>query len=86
MMQDLQIPRWIEVMAYLNEHEGESISDINRNIRMTYSHTTAVVKELSVRKYVNKRKKGRISMVTLTAKGRKLAEVCQFIYKTIEGV
>lgn len=75
----LEINRWQEIMALLYENEGKSISKINHEIVMTYSHTSKIIAELNRRKLVNKKDVGREIQVFLTAEGKRIAECCRKI-------
>jgi len=72
----LEINRWQEIMALLHEKDGKSISRINHDIIMTYSHTCTVVSELEKRKLIKKKSVGREIQVFLTADGRWIAQNC----------
>jgi len=75
----LETNRWQQIMALLDTKDGKSISKINHDIIMTYSHTSKVVVELEKRKMVKKKKVGREIHVHLTAEGKKIAKCCKYI-------
>jgi len=75
----LETNRWQQIMALLDGKDGKSISTINHDIVMTYSHTSKVVEELHKRKIVKKEKVGREIHVILTKEGKIIAKCCKHI-------
>jgi len=82
----IEIPRWMEVMAYLFRNEGDNLSAIHIKLNITYSHVSLIIQELSIRKIIRKKRIGRQTIVTLTEKGRTMAECCYVINKKLYGV
>ena len=81
----LKVDRWQDVMNVLYQEENKSISDINRTIEMTYSHTSAIISELLRFKLINVKKVGRVKLVTLTEQGKKIGYCCAEINTYLFG-
>ena len=81
----IEIPRWMEVMAYIFRNDGDNLSKIHIRLNITYSHVSRLVQALVDLKMIRKKKIGRQSIVTLTEKGRVMAECCYVINKKLYG-
>lgn len=69
-------PYWMFIMRYLNRYSDEVYpSNISKELDTTYSHTVKVMSMLKDDGLLSFRFDGRIKFVTLTAKGKVLAEL-----------
>lgn len=75
--------RMPEILIEINNTEDSISIDIAKKLDMTYSHLSGVLKILIDGKLINSEKKGRINILTLTKKGRDIAEHFEIIKKEI---
>jgi predicted transcriptional regulator len=83
-MEILKINQWQKVLGYLFNNRSVSITDINRAIIGTYSHTIKLIYYLEKVGLIKKDRKGRIDVVSLTDKGLKFAIACDETIKLIK--
>jgi len=79
----IEINKWIEIMAFLFRNEGSNMSRMAVKLDITYTHVSHIIKELCNKKMVIKKMSGRQSILTLTNKGRIVAECCYVINKKL---
>jgi len=70
------IGKWVLVLNELNKIDEVSMISVSKKLNLTYSHTVKLFHKFEKDKFITTVKKGRIRYVTLTAKGKKLSEIC----------
>lgn len=69
-----QFPFWMRVLRYLNRYDSVIKTNIAKELDVTYSHIVKLCNELEREKLVASKKDGRTMIITLTPKGKSLAE------------
>ena len=64
----------MEILAYLLENSEKSVTEISWEIKITYSYLLNLIKWLEDSSLLKAEKRGRKSIITLTEKGKKVAQ------------
>lgn len=80
-MEILKINQWQEILSHLFNNKSISISNLNRLLNGSYSHTARLIFEFEQIQLIIREKKGREIMVSLTDEGLKFAWVCDELIK-----
>lgn len=67
-------PLWMKVLRYLNRYDSVIKTVIAKELDVTYSHIVKLCNELEREKLIVSEKDGRTMIVSLTPKGKLLAE------------
>jgi DNA-binding MarR family transcriptional regulator len=69
-------PYWMYVLRYLNRYSDDVYqSQVSKELDVTYSHTVKIMESLRSDGFVSFRSEGRIKFVSLTVKGKALADL-----------
>jgi DNA-binding MarR family transcriptional regulator len=70
-----EFPFWMKVLRYLNRYDSVIKTNIAKELDVTYSHIVKLLADLQRESLVSFRTEGRTMIVTLTPKGKSLAEM-----------
>lgn len=78
-------PALMLISLYRDQHDGQMLyaSNLAKKVDCTYSHVVKVLKEFEEHGLVSFKKKGRLKLLSLTAKGERIADHLNAAYQIL---
>jgi len=69
----LHLPKWVYILQTINNGFNKNLLRISIKLDITYSHFFKIICEFEKKKLLTRTKEGRIQVVELTEKGKRIA-------------
>ena len=76
--------RWTEIITELRKEDNPTMLQMSKDLNITYSHVSTIVKELERLKWVTSSKEGRVRIIKLTKIGEEMKQNIIPILKEIK--
>ncbi len=80
---NLSVPKWIEIMVWLEKYKGQPLYVLFSKEDCCYAHVQKMVKALVANKFINTKINGRMQTWEFTKKGKVVLGACKVIIEHI---